>query len=145
MRRAFGGYTQMGPITDHGYDHWACAAEPGALSPYSRVSAAWYRGVSPIKPELVLEAGNKGIDTADTSTVSGIDSLSLLTTSRDPITGPLTLAWATSAATAQLAGMAAEILADDPGPWPESVRALLVHSQVDTADGGSASGHQPEI
>lgn len=123
-----GGYTQMGPITDHGYDHWECAAELGALSPYSRVSANWYRGVSPIKPELVLEAGNKGIDTADTSKVSGIDSLSLLTTNRDPITGPLTLAWATSAATAQLAGMAAEILADDPGLWPESVRALLVHS-----------------
>ena len=123
-----GGYTQKGPITDHGYDHWACAVEPGMLSPYSRVSAAWYRGVSPIKPELVLEAGNKGIDSADTSMVSGIDSLSLLTTSRDPTGKPLTLAWATSAATAQLAGMAAEVLADDRELWPETVRALLVHS-----------------
>ncbi len=47
-----GGYTQKGPITDHGYDHWACAVEPGMLSPYSRVSAAWYRGVSPIKPRM---------------------------------------------------------------------------------------------
>lgn len=123
-----GGYTQKGPITDHGYDHWACAVEPGMLSPYSRVSAAWYRGVSPIKPELVLEAGNKGIDSADTSMVSGIDSLSLLTTSRDPAGKPLALAWATSAATAQLAGMAAEVLADDRELWPETVRALLVHS-----------------
>lgn len=123
-----GGYTQKGPITDHGYDHWACAVEPGTLSPYSRVSAAWYRGVSPIKPELVLEAGNKGVDSGDTSMVSGIDSLSLLTTSRDPIGKPLTLAWATSAATAQLAGMAAEVLADDRELWPETVRALLVHS-----------------
>lgn len=123
-----GGYTLKGPITDKGFEHWGCAAELGALSPYSRVSAAWYRGVSPIKPELVLEAGNKGIDSADASMVSGMDSLSLLTTSRDPLVHPLTLAWATSAATAQLAGMAAEILADDPELWPETVRALLTHS-----------------
>lgn len=123
-----GGYTQKGPITDDGYVHWACAVEPGMLSPYSRVSAAWYRGVSPIKPELVLEAGNKGIDSADMSMISGIDSLSLLTTSRDPNGKPLTLAWATSAATARLAGMAAEVLADDRALWPETVRALLVHS-----------------
>jgi hypothetical protein len=123
-----GGYTQKGPITDHGYEHWACAVALGTLSPYSRVSAAWYRGVSPIKPELVLEAGNKGIDSADTCMVSGIDSLSLITTSRDPTGKPLTLAWATSAATAQLAGMAAAVLADDRELWPETVRALLVHS-----------------
>ena len=123
-----GGYTEKGPITDHGFEHWNCAVEVGTLSPYSRVSASWYRGVSPIKPELVLEAGNKGIDGGDSSMVSGIDSLSLLTTSHDPIVRPLALSWATSAATAQLAGMAAEILADDPALWPETVRALLTHS-----------------
>lgn len=123
-----GGYTLKGPITDEGFDHWHCAVELGGLSPYSRVSASWYRGVSPIKPELVLEAGNKGIDSFDSSMVSGMDSLSLLTTSRDPLVHPLTLAWATSAATAQLSGMAAAILADDPDLWPETVRALLTHS-----------------
>lgn len=123
-----GGYTVKGPVTDQGFEHWACAVEIGTLSPYSRVSASWYRGVSPIKPELVLEAGNKGIDSADLSMVSGMDSLSLLTTSRDPLVHPLTLSWATSAATAQLAGMATAILADDPSLWPETVRALLTHS-----------------
>lgn len=123
-----GGYTQKGPITDHGFSHWPCAVELGSLSPYSRVSGAWARGVSPIKPELVLEAGNKGVDSVDNRMVSGMDSLSLLTTSRDPLGQPLTLAWATSAATAQLSGMAATVLADDPELWPETVRALLVHS-----------------
>lgn len=123
-----GGYTQKGPITDAGYTHWGMAVSPGELSPYSRVSAAWNRGVSPIKPELVLEAGNKGIDAADSQMVSGIDSLSLLTTSRDPVGQPFALSWATSAATAQLAGMAAEVLADDPTLWPEAVRGLLAHS-----------------
>ncbi|SEK00161.1 Subtilase family protein [Sphingobium sp. AP50] len=121
-----GGYTQKGPISDEGFEHWPCAAEIGTLSPYSRVSATWNRGVSAIKPELVLEAGNKGIDGDDL--VSGIDSLSLLTTSSNSVAKPLTLAWATSAATAQLAGMAARILADDPALWPETIRALLVSS-----------------
>lgn len=123
-----GGYTLKGPITDQGYEHWVCAAAIGTLSPYSRVSASWYRGVAPIKPELVLEAGNKGIDSADSSLVSGMDSLSLLTTSRDPLVHPLTLSWATSAATAQLSGMATALLADDRSLWPETVRALLTHS-----------------
>ena len=51
-----GGYTQKGPISDDGITHWSCAVELGNLSPYSRVSVAWNRSVSPIKPELVLEA-----------------------------------------------------------------------------------------
>lgn len=123
-----GGYTQKGPITEAGFNHWACAAEVGTLSPYSRVSCAWARGVSPIKPELVLEAGNKGIDAVDSNMVSGIDSLSLLTTSSEVIDKPLTLSWATSAATALLSGMAAELRADDHTLWPETVRALLTHS-----------------
>lgn len=123
-----GGYTQKGPITEAGYKHWPCAAEIGAFSPYSRVSAVWARGVAAIKPELVLEAGNKGVDSADNGLVSGIDSLSLLTTSSDPLGRPLALSWATSAATAQLAGMAAALLADDRDLWPETVRGLLTHS-----------------
>lgn len=122
-----GGYTQKGPITDHGIQHWTCAAGVGTLSPYSRVSAAWNRSVSPIKPELVLEAGNKGVDDSGALT-SGIDSLSLLTTSSTPLAKPLSLAWATSAATAQLAGMVAAIVSDDTDLWPETVRALLVAS-----------------
>lgn len=128
-----GGYTQKGPISDHGMTHWKCAVELGSLSPYSRVSAAWNRGVSPIKPELVLEAGNRGIDPVDSIMYDGIDSLSLLTTSHQPIPHPLTLSWATSAAAAQLAGMAAEILADDPDLWPETIRALLIHSATWTS------------
>ncbi|MFD1961748.1 S8 family serine peptidase [Novosphingobium panipatense] len=52
----------------------------------------------------------------------------LLTTSRDPLVHPLTLSWATSAATAQLSGMATALLADDRSLWPETVRALLTHS-----------------
>lgn len=41
---------------------------------------------------------------------------------------PFTTTWATSAATAQAAQMSAQIFAEYPGIWPETVRALLVHS-----------------
>jgi hypothetical protein len=54
--------------------------------------------------------------------------LSLLTTGRDVINEPLTTSWATSAATAQIAGMAARLQADNQNYWPETIRALLVHS-----------------
>lgn len=123
-----GGFTEKSEVGDTGYEHWLTAATAGALSPYSRISSAWRRGVSPIKPELVLEAGNRGIDPVGSGLSSGMPSLSLLTTSADPIQLPLTLSWATSAATAQGAGMAAAIWADSTELWPETVRALLVHS-----------------
>jgi len=54
--------------------------------------------------------------------------LSVLTTYHQPATKPLVLSWATSAATAQAARMAAIITAEYPTLWPEAVRALVVHS-----------------
>jgi hypothetical protein len=45
----------------------------------------------------------------------------------------LALSWATSAATAQVARIAAAISADYPELWPETVRALVVHSAEWTA------------
>lgn len=47
--------------------------------------------------------------------------LSLLTTSKDYLIRPFSTIWATSAATAQAAGMAAQIFAEYPGIWPETV------------------------
>ncbi|MFD1960801.1 S8 family serine peptidase [Novosphingobium panipatense] len=92
----------------------------------------------------MLEAGNKGIDSADSSLVSGMDSLSLLTTSRDPLVHPLTLSWATSAATAQLSGMATALLADDRSLWPETVRAADPQRPLDAADGDGVACDGPE-
>jgi hypothetical protein len=123
-----GGVTQKATITEAGHDGWTCAVNVDELSPYSKVSASWNRGVAPIKPELVVEAGNRAIDPADESLWSGLDSLSLLTTGHNVTGAPLTTTWATSAAAAQVAGMAARLQADDGACWPETVRALLVHS-----------------
>lgn len=123
-----GGVTQKAEISEAAHAHWSAAVPVDELSPYSRVSAAWSRGVAPVKPELLFEAGNRAVDPLDQSHWSGLDSLSLLTTGHQVTTAPLTTSWATSAAAAQAAGMAAQLMADDPTYWPETVRALLVHS-----------------
>jgi hypothetical protein len=83
----------------------------------------------PIKPELVLEGGNVAWS-AGTGVDAPIDDLSLLTTSFDPASGSLSvgLCNATSAATAQLARLAALVWTEYPSLWPETVRALLVHA-----------------
>ncbi|MFI4936113.1 MAG: S8 family peptidase [Caulobacterales bacterium] len=139
-----GGVTEKAEITEAGHDDWTCAVGVDDLSPYSRVSAAWNRNVAPIKPELVFEAGNRGVDPADSSLWSGLDSLSLLTTGHDVINAPLATAWATSAAAAQVAGMAARVHADNPSYWPETVRALLVHSARWTAPMQAAFDQTPQ-
>jgi hypothetical protein len=60
--------------------------------------------------------------------LSGVPSLSLLTTAKDFLSEPLTTFWATSSATAQAASMAATLMGYDRSWWPETVRALMVHS-----------------
>jgi hypothetical protein len=102
--------------------------ESGSLSPYSRVSTDWIHGRTPIKPEVVFEAGNRALSPAGNELLSGVASLSLLTTARDFLTEPLTTIWATSPATAQAAAMAATLKAHDRTWWPETIRALMIHS-----------------
>jgi Subtilase family len=75
----------------------------------------------------VLEGGNLGIDPM-TGNGDHLDDLALLTTFRRPEEGAFTTTGDTSAATAQVARMAAQILADRPQLWPETVCALLIHS-----------------
>lgn len=54
--------------------------------------------------------------------------LSLLTTDSQPLKYQFATIWGTSAATAQAAWMAAQLYAEYPGIWPETVRALIIHS-----------------
>jgi hypothetical protein len=55
-------------------------------------------------------------------------SLSLLTTNFEPNTRLFTTTNATSAATALCTRMAAQIMAEYPELWPETIRALIIHS-----------------
>lgn len=126
---AVGGFTDKTTIAaEDDLSSWQPVAAAGDHSPYSRISTDWNHSRTPIKPEIVFEAGNKAISPAGDEILSGVDSLSLLTTNKNFITEPLTTFWATSAATAQAAGMAAAIMARCPSYWPETIRALLVHS-----------------
>ena len=124
-----GGFTDKVDIApEDELDGWKAVAKVGDKSPYSRISTDWGHARTPIKPEIVFEAGNRAVNRDGSELISGVDSLSLLTTSKDFLRQPLTTFWATSAATAQAAGMAAEIAARHPAFWPETVRALMIHS-----------------
>lgn len=122
-----GGCTDLVDIHDEGFEDWTAMASVGTLSPHSRTSASWRQGVAPIKPELVIEAGNRAINPAQTECLS-MGSLSLLTTGSDVTGEPLVSFDATSAAAAQGARMAAQIKAQYPDYWPETIRAMMVHS-----------------
>jgi len=122
-----GGCTDLVEIQDAGFEDWTAMASVGTLSPHSRTSALWRQGVSPIKPELVLEAGNRAVNPAQTECLS-MGSLSLLTTGSDVTGEPLVSFDATSAAAAQGARMAAHIQAQHLDFWPETIRAMMVHS-----------------
>lgn len=122
-----GGCTDLVEIHDEGFEDWTAMASVGTLSPHSRTSTAWRQGVSPIKPELVIEAGNRAVNPAQTACAS-MGSLSLLTTGSNVTAASLVPFDATSAAAAQGARMAAQIQAQHPEYWPETVRAVMVHS-----------------
>tara|TARA_R110001583_G_scaffold153919_1_gene305584 strand:- start:699 stop:3065 length:2367 start_codon:yes stop_codon:yes gene_type:complete len=119
-----GAYTEKVNITEPDTDHYNTLAPEGGLSPFSTTALTWLQQ-APVKPELVLEGGNAA---ADEVSAAHMPSLSLLTTNADMNQRLLTTTRATSAATALLSKMAAEVMTEYPQIWPETVRALLVHS-----------------
>jgi hypothetical protein len=123
---AVGAYTEQTNISDPTLRGWTAFAPPGDLSPTSRTSVAWHHDW-PIKPDLVMEGGNFGVDPA-TGAADFVDDLGLLTTYHRPEERAFTVTGETSAASALAARMAAQIWAEHPQLWPETVRALMVHS-----------------
>ena len=73
-----------------------------------------------------MEAGNRAVNPGRTEILT-VGSLSLLTTGHETGT-PLVSFEATSAATAQAARMGARLIAEHPDFWPETIRALMIHS-----------------
>lgn len=123
-----GGTTLKSVIAERSYQDWSAWSSPGDRSPYSRTTTLWRPSQSPIKPEVVFEAGNRALSRSGAEALSGLPSLSLLTTSKAAGREPVAPFWATSAATAQAGRMAARVMAERPDFWPETVRALMVHS-----------------
>ena len=119
-----GAYTQKVNITEKDTEGYSVIAPLGGLSPFSTTSRTWQK-YWPIKPDVVFEGGNVAKDAI--GPVS-LPSLSLLTTSHDLINRLMTTTNATSAATALCSRMAAQLMAQYPDLWPETIRALIVHS-----------------
>ncbi len=111
-------------ISDSRYKHFRPVADVGQLSPYSSTSVLW-DNKWPIKPEIVLDGGNMATNGTD---YSECEDLSLLTTYHKHLVRQFSTIWGTSSAAAQASWMAAQLYAEYPGIWPETVRALLVHS-----------------
>ncbi len=119
-----GACTNLVNITEADTDEYQSIAPAGGLSPFSTTSFTW-QAHWPLKPDVVLEGGNTAKDALG---AVWMPSLSLLTAHHQPNQRLFTSANATSAATALAARMAAQLMSVYPELWPESIRALLVHS-----------------
>lgn len=125
-----GAYTEKAALTGDSYiDSYKPLVEPGSYSPFNSSSLMW-SDKWPIKPDIVLEGGNLGYNEDSTDIkYSVFDHLSLLTANSNYHRGDyFTTMSMTSPATAQAAHMAAKIIEYYPDIWPETVRALMVHS-----------------
>jgi len=121
-----GAYTEKIHIDQGKYPGWESIAPLGDLSPSSCTSMIWQKQW-PFKPDIVLEGGNNA-RVPDRNEADYVDSLQLLTTHWQPLEKLLTVTGDTSASTSIGARMAAVLLSEYPDLWPETVRALLIHS-----------------
>lgn len=119
-----GAFTAKANIIDPSFAGWQPVAPAGDLCPTSRTSLSWERQW-PIKPDILMEGGNWAAlgDDCDTP-----DDLGLLTTYRDPTIRHFDIFRDTSAATAMAGNLAGRIWAAMPQRWPETIRALMIHS-----------------
>ena len=119
-----GAYTDLVRIADPDAASYAPIAQGGDLSPFSTTSLTWGR-FWPNKPDIVLEGGNVAKDSLSAVPLPG---LSLLTTHYRPMDRLFTTTNATSAAMALASRLSAQVMGAYPELWPETVRALIVHS-----------------
>ncbi|MEJ7786791.1 MAG: S8 family peptidase [Solirubrobacteraceae bacterium] len=117
-----GGYTDLDALGP-GRAGLVPAAKAGELSPHTTTGTL----NAPIKPDVLMEAGNACPD--GTLANTGIEELSVLTTSSRHAAGRILESdHGTSIATAALAGLAADVAAENSARRPETIRALIVNS-----------------
>jgi hypothetical protein len=123
-----GAYTELIQLEDPLYKDFSALADQGNFSPYTSTSVYWDHKKWPIKPEIMLEGGNLAYSEKDDFYSEAAD-LSLLTTNHQYLSGnPFDVISMTSSATAQASWLAANIWNKYPELWPETVRALMIHS-----------------
>jgi len=122
-----GAFTEKVLISDPSYKGHTPLAPVGGLSPFSSTSFSWNRKKWPIKPDVVFEGGNI-LKAHDGQLIEGYEDYGLLSTAKDTIRRQFDIINATSAAAAQASWFAAKIMEEYPKAWPETVRALIIHS-----------------
>lgn len=121
-----GAFTEKIRMADPTLRDYVPVAPEGGLSPYSTTSITWPSRKWPVKPEVLFEGGN--VARGPNDSIQNPDDLQLLSTYHDPQVAQFAPFSATSAASAQAAWMAAQIQSQYPEAWPETVRALIVHT-----------------
>lgn len=121
-----GACTEKTQISSQGWGGYSPIASSGGLSPFSTTSLTWPHGKWPIKPDVVFEGGNAA--KSGNGSVVDVDDLQLVSTYFDPTVAHFAPFNMTSAATALAAAFAAAVWSKYPELWPETVRALIVHS-----------------
>jgi hypothetical protein len=121
-----GAFTEKDLIHEKDCRDWQIVAPAGDMSPCNTTSLTWAHDW-PNKPDLVLEGGNMAWDPTSLSP-EPLDSLSLLTTRLRRDSRLLCPSGETSAATACAARLGILTVIEYPELWPETLRALLIHS-----------------
>jgi len=122
-----GAFTELADLSDEA--NLKPIAQVGGLSPFSTTSFVW-EPQWPLKPDVLFEGGNVAKDAFGAVSTG---SLSVLTTGHEHLTLPLATARATSAATALGSRFVAQLMAEYPSLWAETVRGLVLHSANWTA------------
>ncbi|RZJ89151.1 MAG: S8 family peptidase [Chryseobacterium sp.] len=115
----------VGAFTNKVFPDRQTVALYAQLSPFSRTSSSWENSW-PIKPDVVFEGGN--LEGFEDGNVSQDNDLDVLTTSPLAMIHSFSTINATSAATAFAANFLAKLRSAYPGAWPETYRALMIHS-----------------
>lgn len=125
-----GGYTEKVWLDTAVNPGWEPLAPLGGLAPASCTSMEWQK-TWPIKPDIVMEAGNMATNPAYIEADYIDDALQLLSTGHQFALGKQLVSFGdTSAAAALAANLAARVQALYPDYWPETIRALLIHSAL---------------
>lgn len=119
-----GAYSNDVDITDAAFKGYSAVTEAGNMSPYNSTSETW-NNKWPVKPDVLFDGGNLASNGAD---YSECPDLSLLTTNYRPLIKNFSTIWGTSSAAAQAAWFCSQLLVEYPNMWPETVRALMIHS-----------------
>lgn len=121
-----GAYTEKDIINYTKYPKAELLAKRGDLSPSSRTSSSWDSNEWARKPDFVMEGGNDGLLKND---LLDVESLKLLSIKPVDISGNhLSTFGDTSGATALASKFIAELYYYYPDFWPETIRALTIHS-----------------